>query len=581
MNLLLPTVAALVSILILPWWSFSFDVIPKVAVALMGGCVAFILSWKWPVPQTWRFKWFVILCAGYAAAMAIAAVFSTHPRLSWFGSAWRRTGLPAEFALLILVVMGAGRLAADRTSLRLLLRITVLAALPVALYGIAQYFGIDPLLDPAGYHFGAGRFTIVRPPSTLGHAAYFATVLLYAVFGGVALALSEPGKGWKAVGLTVSGMTTFAIVLSGTRAALAGLVVGALFLGARRLEWKWIATAFTILAAVAAFYVSPAGERLRARVFWSSEDQLGGARPLLWRDTLRMSAGRWWVGYGPETFSVEFPRHQSVELARAFPDFYHESPHNIFLDALVSKGILGLLALAALAVVGVASARGPLGAAFVAMLVSQQFTSFTLPTELYFFMCLAILVSGRDSAGSITILQRPWQWGLALAFASVAIYVSAGDFLLGAARRALDRGDVDAAARLVNRARQWNASSDLYFSRRFLMLPTNDPAVRFRAWRYAMSAAARAPQTVDDPQNALLNLAALYARANDAAAVERSLREAIAISPNWFKPHWLLAQVLARDGRMAEAEMEAQVAVDRNGGKDPEVTHTFEQLRRR
>ena len=49
------------------------------------------------------------------------------------------------------------------------------------------------------------------------------------------------------------------------------------------------------------------------------------------------------AGYGPETFAVEFPRHQSIELARAYPDFYHESAHNIFLDAFVSKGLVGLL----------------------------------------------------------------------------------------------------------------------------------------------------------------------------------------------------------------------------------------------
>ena len=90
-----------------------------------------------------------------------------------------------------------------------------------------------------------------------------------------------------------------------------------------------------------AFYFSPAGLKLRARGQWELEDLRGGARLLLWRDSLRMARERSLLGFGPDTFGVEFPRYQSVELSRAYPDFYHESPHNIFLDALVSQGVPG------------------------------------------------------------------------------------------------------------------------------------------------------------------------------------------------------------------------------------------------
>lgn len=578
MTLLLPIVAALVSLLIVPGWSFSFDVTPKVVVALMGAAVALVLTRQTPAPATDNLKWFAILAGAQGVTMVLATLFSTHPWVSVMGSAWRRTGLLAEIAVLFLAVIAAGHFAAGSSRLRLWLHITVLAALPAAVYGVAQYFGIDPWMNPAGYHFGEGAFTIVRPPSTLGHAAYFATYLLYAVFAGAALALSETSLAWRTCGLAVSGLSCFAIVLSGTRAAVAGLVAGALFLLIRRsVDWRWVAGAVALLVLLGGFYFSPAGGRLRARVFWSSEDARGGARLLLWRDTLRMTREHWMVGYGPETFAREFPRHQSLELARAFPDFYHESAHNIFLDALVSKGVLGLLPLIALAIFGLTMARGPIGAAFVAMLVSQQFTAFTLPTELYFYMSLAILVSACTSAGVSTVRARPWQWAAALPFAGMALVLAAGDAWLGSARRALDRGDIQGAARALDHAHDWRASADLYFSRRFWVLSAGD----LHAWLYGMSAAARAPRTADDPQNAWVNLAAFYATQNNAADVEKSLRAAIAAAPNWFKPHWLLAQVLARDGRLAEAETEARAAVERDGGKDPEVTRTWEQLRAR
>jgi O-antigen ligase len=571
MALLLPVVAALVSILIAPGLSFYFDVIPKVVVALIGASFALGSFRRWPATHARPFKWFTILLAAQAATTVLATLFSTHRSWSLMGSVWRRSGLFAEFAVLVLALMVAGHLAAGRTSLRLFLRITVLTAVPVAIYGILQYFGIDPFLTPADYQFGEGRFMIVRPPSTMGHAAYFATYLLYAVFGGAALALSETGRAWKTAALAALGLASFALVLSGTRAALVGLIAGALFLGVRRWDWRWAGGAIAMLALIAGFYVTPAGERLRARAFWSSQDPLGGARLLLWRDTLRMSRERWLVGYGPETFSLEFPHYQSIELARAFPDFYHESPHNIFLDALVSKGILGLLPLIALCALGIATARGPMGGAFVAMLVSQQFTTFTLPTELYFFVCLAILVSDFKPEAVRMLQPQRWRWVLALPFACFAIYLAAGDFLLASARRALDRGDFEAAARSIDQARKLNATADYYFSRRTLSL---NP-------RYAMNLAARASQTAEDRQNALINLAAFRSMVDDARGVEQTLRVAIAAAPNWFKPHWLLAQVLARDGRMVEAEAEARAAVERDGGKDPEVTQTLEQLQQR
>ena len=44
-------------------------------------------------------------------------------------------------------------------------------------------------------------------------------------------------------------------------------------------------------------------------------------------------------------------------LSQAYPDFYHESPHNILLDALTAQGVVGFLALAALIALGFHAAR--------------------------------------------------------------------------------------------------------------------------------------------------------------------------------------------------------------------------------
>ena len=561
MDYVLPAAAALVAILLVPGWSFYFDVTPKVVVLLAAAAVAMI-GLGFP-----RSKWMMRIVAFQAAAVILATLFSTHRWVSVYGSTWRRSGLFAELAILVFAI-GATQV----RDLRGWLRITVLASIPIALYAMLQYFGIDPILSARGYQFGEGKYMIVRPPATLGHAAYLATYLLYVIFAGAELARRESTGLWRAAAITASALAFFAMALSGTRAALVGFAAGALFVALRdRVNRKALYAGVAMLAAIAMFYVTPWGERLRARVFWSSEDALGGARLMLWRDTLRMSAGRPVSGFGPETFSMEFPRHQSVELARAYPDFYHESAHNVFLDALVSKGLLGLLAMLAAAAFGIAIARGFLGAALVAMLVSQQFTAFTVPTELYFFLTLGMLAA--DPKASMAAAFKPLRIGAAVLFAGFAVYLAAGDVLLGSARRAIDHGEIDRAATFVDRARQWNASADFYFSRRFAALNG------LRSWQYGFAAAARATETADDPQNAWINLAAFQAGTNDAHAVERSLRSDIEIAPNWFKPHWLLAQVLQQQGRLGEARAEATLAADRDGAKHPEVAATLHHLR--
>ncbi|MBI3715932.1 MAG: O-antigen ligase family protein, partial [Betaproteobacteria bacterium] len=151
---------------------------------------------------------------------------------------------------------------------------------------------------------------------------------------------------------------------------------------------RGVAVAVIAIVAMTVFYFSPAGQMLRGRTRWFVEDARGGVRLLLWRDSLGMAAARWATGWGPETFPVEFPRYQSEALARAYPDYYQESPHNIFLDAFAAQGMLGLAIALAVPTLGFWACRraredrlaAGLAAALIGGLVSGQFMSFILPT---------------------------------------------------------------------------------------------------------------------------------------------------------------------------------------------------------
>ncbi|HEV2447803.1 MAG TPA: O-antigen ligase family protein, partial [Candidatus Sulfopaludibacter sp.] len=400
MRFIVPLVAALVPLLITPGWLSHFDVTPKVAILLLGSALI-LLYRKANVQNIYNLlgapagRWLVGLLAAAWLSMAMASLLSTHAALSLNGSNWRRLGLIPATGLLVFVALAAAWLAAEPGNVRTLLRAVALSGGIAAAYGIAQYFGWDPWLPVQAYQVGEGEFQIVRPPGTLGHADYFAAWLVGIVFLGLCLQRLETERWRKYAAICSSALAAVAIVLSGTRSAMLGLLVGGVVfaaLGRLRIRARGLVSGMACAAALALFFFSPAGLKLRARLHWSLEDARGGARLLLWEDSLRMSAARPISGFGPETFATEFPRFESVDLARAFPDFYHESPHNIFLDALTSQGAIGLLVLLALCGLGAWCAwrcvrlgsplAAPLAAALAGLLIAQQFMAFVLATSL-------------------------------------------------------------------------------------------------------------------------------------------------------------------------------------------------------
>lgn len=607
MRLVVPLVVAMVPLLITPGLLSYFDVTPKIAVLLIGATL--ILLYRTENVHNLQAllsrpsgKWLAVLTAAQWLATGIATAFSTNPALSATGSNWRRSGWITETGLLLFALGTAAWLAANRENVRLLLRTIAASGALGAIYGIAQYFGWDPLLPSKAYQVGEGEFTIVRPPGTLGHADYFAAWLVVVVFLALALRSMEATRWLRMAAGIAAALAAVAILLSGTRSALVGLVCGAVVLLATQRPRAGIRSALAAtlcVTALAVFFFSPAGARLRARVHWSREDMLGGSRLLLWRDSLRMAGHRPIAGFGPETFATDFARYESVDLARAYPEFYHESPHNIFLDALASRGILGLAVLLGFCWLGLQAIRrrntgqpwmAPAAAGFAALLVAQQFIVFIAPTELYFFLLLGLLnaATSKPSAAPSRGAEIPrWTGAAALATsllpAAFAIQLLVMDRALAVSYASIGTGDVKSAAAAYHRSLQWQppgSGADLSYSVAMSQLASRAPlfATRIEAQQQAVEAGVRATRTAEDRHNAWYNLATLLAASNDAAAVEHSLRNALAWAPNWFRPHWALAQLFELTGHPREALAEAARAMEMSGGHEAEVVATWRRL---
>ena len=587
-----------------PGLFFYYDVTPKAGILLAAA--AMLLLWTAWKPQTsvvfWtsRFgRWNALLTAAFILLTVAAAANSPSVSLAWHGSNWRRWGALEQIATVVCALLVASIARLAPSSRLVILRALCGAGVVAAVYGILQYFGFDPLLQSATYLVGEGSYQIVRPPGPLGHSDYLAAFLLWPIFAGCALLLVDSRAGrWLGAFAVLTGVV--ALILAGSRGALLGLFAGsATVLWQQRPRIRLVAVSLALLVTVVAgFYVSPAGARLRARAFWISEDPTGGARLLLWRDSARMSASRLSTGFGPDTFVAEFPQYQSAELARAYPDFYHESPHNIFLDALNGQGAAGVVLVGLWIVIGVAAGlrapqemrpiAGALLAGLIATVVAQQFVVFVIPTALLFFLGIGLLC-GLEPGRSYSI-SRPIRAALALCSVVAALFLAvtayrlmAADATLARLRTSLDAGNRTQATLLWESSKTQRSSgvtADLYFSRRWAdaASKTQDPLEKLRLSALVIETGRLATTLPEQRQNAWYNFAMLASAMNDAKTVEASLRAAIQAGPQWFKPHWALARLLYSTGRTDEARQEAALALDLDGRKNAEVVATMAEI---
>jgi O-antigen ligase len=537
-----------------------------------------------------------------AASACLSTVLSVDEELSFIGSSWRRLGLMEELSLVVLAAAVAGFAAGSQRRIFILLRSISLAGAAGALYGISQYFGFDPFLAARSYQIGAGEWMIVRTPGTLGHAGYFAVFLTHGCFAGAALARLDPSPTWRREGTLTAALAAAAILFSGTRSAIVGLAGGAAFLliwFRPRLRAPNLTAALLLALACWGFYISPAGEQMRARTRWYVEDPAGGGRLLLWRDSAKMGAARWLSGWGLESFSSAFLPYQSVELAQAFPDRYYESAHNIFLDAWTSQGLPGLLSLTGLLLAGGVTLRGArahgsrlsglLCAGLLAAALAGQFLAFTAVTKLYFYAQAALQVALAATSDSRRG-PAPSRWPLRLVCLSAAclpvyfaIVLMLADWRLERVRAALQSDDPRQAIeeyQSFSTAKPKGFYIDLWFSREMASAAAKatETTARQELWSAGRAAASRAAVHSETPQNAFYNLAFFASQEEDLATVERSLRAAAAAAPKWYQPYWMLAQVLAATGRQAEAIPLADLAVELSGGNNAEVNAVRQSL---
>jgi len=313
-------------------------------------------------------------------AYIIATIFSVAPRISFWGSYQRLQGLYTTFAYVMLFASLIGNLK-ERAQVERLITTAVLTSLPVALYGVLQHFGIDPIpwggnvTRRVASHMGnpifVAAFLIMVFPLTIGRIVDSFRKILW----------ESEGLGYHTARSTIyifiAALQLIAIYFTQSRGPLLGWLAGSFFLFillALHGQLRWLIFSVTILGIfVGGFLLAlniPNGplESIREAPWMGrlgrmldTEQKTSQVRILIWGGAAEMvvphepleypdghtdpfNSLRPLIGYGPETMHMAYnpfypPGLAYVEKRNASPD----RSHNETWDSLVITGVLGLI----------------------------------------------------------------------------------------------------------------------------------------------------------------------------------------------------------------------------------------------
>jgi O-antigen ligase len=286
----------------------------------------------------------------YAIIYILAALFSIDPSTSWWGISTKQGALTVLYAILFFILLTSA--IQNRDQIDRLITSLMIGSIPTSIYGLVQYFGMDP------FEWITGSISEVH--STLGYSLYFGAYL--AVIIPFTFSRIITGYRNKAVlnwiYLAVLLLQIFTLFTTLARGAWLGFMTGCVLL-LLLLLYRWrkkrlaiIVGAFILLGGIL-FLFSNTGWLLPAAGSTTglSSTQVAEARVNsnlerleIWRYTLPVITRRSLLGYGPETFLTAFWSYYPIETNPQLRALNPWDPHNLFLYHLTAVGILGTAA---------------------------------------------------------------------------------------------------------------------------------------------------------------------------------------------------------------------------------------------
>ncbi len=308
----------------------------------------------------------------FLGVSAVSTLLSGNITRSLLGTVYRYDGL-LSLACGILLFYAAAKFLDSWAKVRVFLVGGVTAAVIVAVYGILQMFGLDPVLQmniPWIYIQGPieGHLSILyehadRAFSTLGYPIILANYLTLMMGAALALYFEAEARWEKGMWLAAIALMAACWLYTYTRGAMLGCAVAVLiltFLAYRRLgTFKPLILPVIVVAAgiLGAVLLNPlpasnisnhvGGTNMATNPgdVPSGGDISVTTRLLMWRDALPMIADHPLFGYGPDNFAKPFKDYESAELRSFFGKGNSiDKAHNEFVQVAATTGLLGLAA---------------------------------------------------------------------------------------------------------------------------------------------------------------------------------------------------------------------------------------------
>lgn len=272
--------------------------------------------------------------------MFFANLFGAHPQSSFWSNFERMDGyVSLVHTFLYMLVLGS--VIQSKKHWKLLLNTSLTVAFIVAFYGLAQY---------GGFVEGSNRID-----SRLGNAAYMAIYMLFHIFIAFWQFVETKSVGQKILFGSLVAMFTFVLIETGTRGTAVGLAVGVMVMsayiglfGTQFKEYRKYAIGgfIFLLLAGGAFIAGRDTDFVKsndnlARIANISLDDLK-IRGIIWGAALEGVKERPLLGYGQSNFNYVFNENYDPRLYAQ--EQWFDRAHNIFMDWLVTGGLVGLIA---------------------------------------------------------------------------------------------------------------------------------------------------------------------------------------------------------------------------------------------
>ncbi len=298
----------------------------------------------------------IVLVILFLASYVVSTVVSILPRISFWGYYDRLYGLYTVVSFLV-IFFSMLALLRTRAQQRRLITTVILVSIPVAVYGMLQHVGIDPL--------NWDREVADRVRSTMGNPVFLASSLSMTV----PLTLYRLVDTWRTRRFRLLGCYGLVLVLQGacilftqSRGPVLGLMVGLFFSGLlwTLIQHQWrvakgligLSLAGVVFLAIINLPNTPLGfvqdvPYLNRLTRIADVEGSSRARLLIWEgavDLITADPMRMMVGYGPETLRFVFYPYYKAEIGHIHGwGFYPDRMHNETFDVLVTTGVIGFL----------------------------------------------------------------------------------------------------------------------------------------------------------------------------------------------------------------------------------------------